>query len=95
MTTPAPYRFAPDSHGAKPLHLVSVETLAGWIETQPERVRAWLTATSFAAKAGEMALVPDPDGGLAASIVGHGTARDRGRCPPGIAARTLRVAPRP
>ena len=79
MDTPSPYSFAHAGHGTKELHLVAVEAQETWLETQSRRVRAWLAATGFTAKPGEIALIPDPDGGLASAVVGHGTARDRKR----------------
>ena len=79
MTTVSPYSFAPDGHGTKELHLVAVETLDSWLETQSRRVRNWLSSTGFAAKSGEIALIPDPDGALVSAVIGHGTARDRAR----------------
>lgn len=79
MNTPSPYSFAPEGHGTKDLHLVTVEAHEGWLETQSRRVRAWLAATGFAAKLGDVALIPDPDGGLTSAVVGHGTAHDRKR----------------
>ncbi|CUX83997.1 MAG: leucyl aminopeptidase [Roseibaca calidilacus] len=79
MTAASPYSFAPDGHGTKELHLVAVENFESWLETQSRRVRTWIGATGFAAKLGDIALVPDPDGGLVSAVIGHGTARDRQR----------------
>ncbi|MGP9789229.1 leucyl aminopeptidase family protein [Roseinatronobacter sp. NSM] len=79
FTAPPTLRFATSSGSTVPLHLVTKDELAGWTEMQPRRMRAWLDATGFTAAFGTIALVPDPDGGLAAAAVGLGTAMDRQR----------------
>jgi leucyl aminopeptidase len=79
MSTPQPFRFAPDTPDAIDLHLVASEELATWLGGQAQRLQTWLTATGFAAKSGEIALVPNDAGGLACAVVGHGTLRDRMR----------------
>jgi leucyl aminopeptidase len=62
-----------------PLHLVGVETCAAWLDSQPERVRAWLTTLGFSGRAGAMALVPDAGGKLALAVMGLGDATARRR----------------
>ena len=62
-----------------PLHLVDANALEAWRVEQPDRVRQWLEATGFSAKAGQVALLPDESGALALAVVGHGTDRDRAR----------------
>ena len=72
-------RFAAPTARHVPLHLVTVDQLDSWTEMQPRRVRAWLDATGFKARSGQIALAADPDGGLAMAAVGLGTANDRAR----------------
>jgi leucyl aminopeptidase len=74
-------RFAAPTARHVPLHLVTADQLEGWMEMQPRRMRAWLQATGFTAKAGQIALASDPDGGLAMAAVGLGTTQDRARQP--------------
>lgn len=77
--TPNPMEFVTETSTAADLHLVDAEALGAWSEMQPRRVRAWLEATDFGAKPGEIALYPDADGRLALAAVGRGTANDRAR----------------
>ncbi|MDD7971588.1 leucyl aminopeptidase family protein [Roseinatronobacter alkalisoli] len=79
LTAPPSMRFVAQSGRTVPLHLVTADGLAAWTEMQPRRMRAWLEATGFAARVGTVALVPDPDGGLAAAAVGLGSDIDRQR----------------
>ncbi len=72
-------RFAEAGSRATPLHLVDGAGLEAWRDNQPERVRTWLEATGFAAKPGQIALIPDGAGALSMVAVGHGSARDRRR----------------
>ncbi|MGY6697475.1 MAG: leucyl aminopeptidase family protein [Roseinatronobacter sp.] len=74
-----PAGFASEHDPAVDLHLVDAEDLISWTEKQPEAVRAWLAATGFKAKAGDVALCPDAHGRLALAVIGRGTARDRAR----------------
>jgi len=76
---PAPASFASADSTSVPLHPLCAEDLAQWLDGQPERVRHWLSDTGFAAKAGEVALVPDPAGRLALVAVGLGSAQARRR----------------
>ncbi|HEX3485014.1 MAG TPA: hypothetical protein VHT51_08135, partial [Micropepsaceae bacterium] len=78
---------------AKPvmLHAVLPKGLEKFLaEREPAEAR-WLKATGFAAKDGELALVPDNSGNLAAAVLGLGPARDphalalfSERLPPGL-----------
>lgn len=74
-TTP----FVEETSSAVDLHLVDTESLQDWTDMQPKRVRAWLESTGFAAKSGQIALVPDADGVLTLAAMGLGTAKDRAR----------------
>lgn len=66
------------SEQAKSLHLVRREDLADWLATLPEAERKWLEAAGFKASAGEVVLVPGPDG-VHAAAGGLGSAKDQGR----------------
>ncbi len=79
MTDPALLTFAPLTARATPLHLVTPDQLDGWRDMQSGRVRAWLDTTGFAAGAGDVALVPDRDGGLAMAVIGLGGRHDAAR----------------
>jgi leucyl aminopeptidase len=71
--------FAPVDAASIPLHLVGSESCATWLDSQPERVRAWLTTLGFTGRAGSLVLVPDPAGGLAQAVLGLGDPQARRR----------------
>ncbi|MCA8878621.1 MAG: leucyl aminopeptidase family protein [Rhodobacteraceae bacterium] len=71
--------FAPSDSPSRPLHLVSAEALAGWRDAQPPQVAAWVASSRFAAAAGEILLLPGPDGACAGAAFGLGPAARRGR----------------
>lgn len=79
MPPPAAMQLLPPGQNSIPLHLVPLDGLTGWADMQPRRVRAWAEATGFAAKAGQVLLVADADGGLAQAAFGLGSAQDRAR----------------
>lgn len=58
--------------GALPLHAVRPDGLASFLDALPRPGAAFLRATGFAARPGEHALLPGPDG-LAGAVVGLGT----------------------
>src|SRR5271165_4237928 len=60
--------------GALPLHTVRPSSMAALIAGLPETQAAWLRATGFAAKAGELRLLPGPDG-LSGAVFGLGEDR--------------------
>ena len=76
---------------AIPLHVLSPETLAGWLEGRSPADRAWIAAAGFRAGAGEALALPAADGSVAAAVAGWGTAaaRVRGRFPLAQAAARL------
>ncbi|MCP5151507.1 MAG: leucyl aminopeptidase family protein [Ectothiorhodospiraceae bacterium] len=49
---------------------VTEAALAQWLPKRPTRERAWLEAAAFRAKPGQICLVPDARGGLAAVVTG-------------------------
>ena len=48
-----PMTFAETDAGALPLTLLEKDALAGWLEAQPGRVRAWVKAAGFEARLGQ------------------------------------------
>jgi len=71
--------FAPEGAASIPLHAISTDRLDAWSDSQPERVRRWLTNLGFSARAGELALVPDATDGIAMAVFGLGDPRAQGR----------------
>jgi leucyl aminopeptidase len=69
---------APDS-ASIPLHCVTAEDFAEWLDHQPERVRDWLNTMGFKAGANEVCCVPDAAGKLALAVFGLGDAKARAR----------------
>ncbi len=57
--------------GARPLHTVRPAGLEGFLAGQPKAHEAWLRETGFAAKAGELRLLPGPDG-VSGAVLGLG-----------------------
>lgn len=60
--------------GARPLHTVRPGALKAFLAAQPAAVAAWLRETGFAAKAGELRLLPGPDG-ISGAVLGLGDDR--------------------
>ena len=63
-----------DETGALPLHAVRPEALEAFLAAQSAPLAAWLRATGFKAIAGELRLLPAPDG-LAGAVLGLGEDR--------------------
>ena len=57
---------------AKPIHLVAVASYSEWVKAQANNVQTWLHASGFSAKNGEVALLPDSEGGLCGVLVING-----------------------
>ncbi|MFY0693042.1 MAG: leucyl aminopeptidase family protein [Paracoccaceae bacterium] len=74
-------QFAQYDDQTRPLHILGPDQLDAWCADHPTRVRTWIEAQGFAAKPGEICLVPDEDGNLAAVLVGaqKAAAKARGR----------------
>ncbi|OYU41263.1 MAG: leucyl aminopeptidase [Pseudorhodobacter sp. PARRP1] len=70
--------FAEADAVSRPLYVVAVDGLADFLAGQPEAVRAWLAACGFAAGLGDLRLIPGGDG-VAAAVIGFGTAATRAR----------------
>lgn len=83
--------FAADSPDAIPLDIVSPEALADRLAALPPPQATWARAQGFTAAAGEVLVLPAPDGTFAQAFVGTGNAaaRRRGRFLVGQAAQRL------
>jgi leucyl aminopeptidase len=55
---------------SRPLWLVTADRLEAWLADQDDAVAAWLRRSGFAAKPGEVCVVPDKDGDFAGTAVG-------------------------
>lgn len=71
-------RFADPSLPRRTLHVVATEGLAEFLASQPEALRNWLVQSKFEAGLGDLRLLPDATG-VAAAVVGFGTAKARAR----------------
>ena len=71
--------FAPDGGASIPLHAVPKEDFSAWLAAQDARVRTWAEATGFEAGAGQVLLIPDDAGRVAAAAAGIGSRRDARR----------------
>jgi leucyl aminopeptidase len=65
----SPSPLVADPHGSRPLHLLPAGAYPAWLEAQPGSRRAWLESTGFKAEAGRLALLPGPDGAVAAALL--------------------------
>ncbi|MCP3969979.1 MAG: leucyl aminopeptidase family protein [Rhodobacteraceae bacterium] len=74
-----PLTFSEPDATSIPLHIAPNDGFAAWSAGQPDRVRAWLSATGFSGGLGSIALVPGGDGGIGAAVAGIGTAAERSR----------------
>jgi len=57
------------SPSAKTVHLIAAASYSEWLKAQTTALQTWLQASGFSAKNGEMALLPDRDGGLSGVLV--------------------------
>ncbi|OZA17420.1 MAG: leucyl aminopeptidase, partial [Rhodobacterales bacterium 17-64-5] len=70
--------FADAASVSRPLYVVAAEDLAGFLAGQSAAVRGWLQASDFEAALGDLRLIPG-DAGVAAAVIGFGTAEARAR----------------
>jgi leucyl aminopeptidase len=68
--------LAKTARGAIALHAVAAKDLKAWLSQRQKREAAFLKATDFAAKEGELRLVPGASGGLAFAALGLGGGGD-------------------
>ncbi|WP_424832203.1 leucyl aminopeptidase family protein [Ruegeria sp.] len=71
--------FAPPSDPALDLHVIAQPDLEGWLETQPEHVRAWIATNGFSAALGQVLIIPGGDGSADCVLAGYGTKAKRAR----------------
>ena len=71
--------FAPDSGEAIPLFLIRKSQTAAALDALDPAARAWVERTGFAGALGDMALVPDGEGGVSEALFGWGDAAARKR----------------
>ena len=69
--------FEPGSEKALPLFAVLQNDVSTFLKRLPPAHSAWLRATGFAAKDGELSLLPGEAGELAGAVLGLGKGRDR------------------
>jgi len=62
--------------GAVPLHAVKQSDLKRWRAGRPRREAQWLENAGFAAKEGEIALIPNARGGVGGAVLGLGKGED-------------------
>lgn len=72
-------QFADPTAPSRPLHVVSAEGLAAFVNAQPPAAQAWLAATGFDATLGDLRLIPGADGQVTAAVAGYGTTKTRAR----------------
>lgn len=70
--------FADPAAPSRALHVVDAEGLDAFLATQSNEVQAWLTGAGFDAALGDLRLIPGPSG-VAAAVIGYGTAKTRAR----------------
>jgi leucyl aminopeptidase len=68
--------FARNAKGAIPLHAVRTNDLKRWLTTRPKRETAYLKNIEFAARDGELRIIPDAQGGIASAVLGVGKGED-------------------
>ncbi len=66
--------FVRSAENAVPLHLVASGDVEAFIAGCDERTANWLRSTGFDGSIGSAALIPAPDGGVEAAVVGLGAA---------------------
>src|SRR5690348_15725021 len=67
----------PGPEKALPLFAVLQHDLSGFLERLAPAHSSWLRSTGFAAKDGELSLLPGEAGALAGAVLGLGKGRDR------------------
>jgi len=68
--------FAKNARKAVPLHAVRASELRRWLTTRPAREGAYLRSIEFAAKDGDLRLIPDARGHIASAVLGLGKGND-------------------
>jgi leucyl aminopeptidase len=68
-SVPLPFRARPAA-AARPLTLLTAAELQPWLRSVSASARRWIAATDFAAKPGELCLLPGADGAPARALLG-------------------------
>lgn len=71
--------FLPPDTPATPLIAVAPDALDAALDALPPAQSAWARSAGFKAKGGEVVTLPDPDGSVAAALVGRGNADENAR----------------
>jgi leucyl aminopeptidase len=65
--------FADSGVPSRPLHLLRPDEVACFVDNEGALWASWIAANGFKAAAGDLCLLPDKDGGIAAAVAGIGT----------------------
>ncbi|UMA64466.1 leucyl aminopeptidase family protein [Roseivivax marinus] len=74
-----PLTFAAPDADALPLTLIEQDGLDAWLADQPDRVKAWVGASSFSGALGTALVIPGEDGAPVAALAGYGSEATRAR----------------
>ena len=85
MTSSHRFTFASPTTDTRALHVVKADDLAAFLSGPGAGWAGWLRATGFEAGLGDCRVLPDASGGVAAAVVGLGTAQARRRLRFGLA----------
>lgn len=72
-------RFADVDPDAIDLHVLSQDTVEGWLADQPPAVAAWVVANGFTGSIGEALVIAGADGLPMMALAGYGTPQSRAR----------------
>ena len=72
-------RFADVDPDAIDLHVLSQDTVEGWLADQPPAVAAWVGANGFTGSIGEALVIAGADGLPMMALAGYGTPQSRAR----------------
>ncbi|SPJ23302.1 leucyl aminopeptidase family protein [Palleronia abyssalis] len=72
-------KFASETEGARPIHVLRPEDFEAWSVNQTEATRIWVSALAFEARAGQTLVLPGTDGAPSAALVGLGAKARNGR----------------
>lgn len=73
--------FAPlsEAKNSLPLHIVSEDNAAAWVNRQPSTIKTWLTAQNFTGKLGALVILPGKGGAPKGAVFGWGNEKQRAR----------------
>ncbi|MFC3613267.1 leucyl aminopeptidase family protein [Lutimaribacter marinistellae] len=74
-----PLSFADPSEPSLPLHVIEQDALEDWQAGQSDLVRSWIAANGFAAKLGQVLMIPGQSGSADMALAGYGSAATRAR----------------